>query len=248
MESMKGNDWFGQGRAAVSLTFDDARVSQIDHGLSIFEEFDVQVTFFVSPGAVPERLDGWHRAISQGHEIGSHTMNHPCSGNFPFAKDSALEDYTLDAMKRELHEADDFIERHLAVKPVSFAYPCGQTFVGRGTDARSYVPLVAERYLAGRGYRDESVNDPAFCDLSRLNASGMDGVDGNHLIRLVNEAIDTRGWLLLAGHEIGVPDNRLNTDVEALRRVLSFLNEHREKVWTAPIGAVAEKLQLSSGR
>ena len=52
------------------------------------------------------------------------------------------------------------------MKPRTFAYPCGQRFVGRGFEVRSYVPPVAERSLAGRGYLDESANDPAVCDLA----------------------------------------------------------------------------------
>ena len=35
----------------------------------------------------------------------------------------------------------------------SFCYPCYQTFVGTATDAthRSYIPLVAEKFVAARG-------------------------------------------------------------------------------------------------
>ena len=63
-------------------------------------------------------------------------------------------------MAEQLDGANEQIRRMLGVTPKTFAYPCGQKFVGRGLDVRSYVPLVADRFLAGRGYLDESSNDP----------------------------------------------------------------------------------------
>src|SRR3954452_21298944 len=37
------------GRAAVSLSFDDARTSQVDEGLAALKKMGVKVTFFVTP-------------------------------------------------------------------------------------------------------------------------------------------------------------------------------------------------------
>ena len=36
------------GRAAVSLSFDDARTSQVDEGLALLKKMGVKVTFFVT--------------------------------------------------------------------------------------------------------------------------------------------------------------------------------------------------------
>jgi peptidoglycan/xylan/chitin deacetylase (PgdA/CDA1 family) len=152
--------WPAGKRAAISLTFDDARFSQIDNGLPLLDEYGTKATFYVN-----------------GHEIGNHTMTHPCSGNFPFARERALENYTLDKMRYELQESNNIIERLLGVRPVSFAYPCGQKFVGRGRNLKSYVPLIAEEFLAGRGWMDEWSNDPAFCDMAQLMGVELDGKD-----------------------------------------------------------------------
>jgi len=62
--------WPEGKRAAVSLTFDDARPSQIDTGLPLLEKLGVRATFFVSPNNLEKRLEGWKRAAAQGHEIG----------------------------------------------------------------------------------------------------------------------------------------------------------------------------------
>src|SRR5690606_38192340 len=111
---------------------------------------------YVTPSAIERRLDGWKRAVDEGHEIGNHTLTHPCSGNFSFSRNNALESYTLEQMERELLGANEVIERMLGFAPRTFAYPCGQTFVGRGEHHRSYVPLIARHFLAGRAAFNET--------------------------------------------------------------------------------------------
>ena len=91
----------------------------------------------------------------------------------------------------------------LGVRPESFAYPCGQAFVGRGRDLRSYVPLVAERFVTGRLWLGEAANDPDVCDPYQLLAMESDGKTFEELKPLLEQAIAEGRWLVLAGHEIG---------------------------------------------
>ena len=98
--------WPNGKQIAVSLTFDDARKSQVDVGTALLNEYDVKATFYLVPGQVKERLEGWRSATASGHEMGNHSLFHPCSGNFPWARKKAIEDYTLDKMKKELLEAN----------------------------------------------------------------------------------------------------------------------------------------------
>ena len=54
------------------------------------------------------------------------------------------------------------IQRALGAKTTTFAFPSGQKFVGRGEKTHSYVPLIANHFVAGRDFRDETMNDPLF--------------------------------------------------------------------------------------
>src|SRR5215475_4496057 len=85
--------WPNGKRAAVSLSFDDVRTSQVDVGLALFKKLGVKVTFFVQPQGVEKRLQGWKAAVQDGHEIGNHTLTHPCTGNYAFSRNNALENY-----------------------------------------------------------------------------------------------------------------------------------------------------------
>jgi peptidoglycan/xylan/chitin deacetylase (PgdA/CDA1 family) len=58
---------------------------------------------------VAQRLDGWKQAVAGGHEIGNHSVSHPCSGNAPWSRDHAVEEYSLERMHDELREANQAI-------------------------------------------------------------------------------------------------------------------------------------------
>ncbi|MBN1507988.1 MAG: polysaccharide deacetylase family protein [Sedimentisphaerales bacterium] len=230
--------WPQGERAAVSLTFDDARASQLDAGIPILNEYGVKATFYVSTDSVVKRLDGWKAVVAAGHEIGNHSMRHACSGNFPWSRQKALEDYTLAQMAAELDEASAKVESLLSVRPLTFAYPCGQKYVGRGERTRSYVPLVAQRFLAGRGWRDESANDPAFCDPARLMAIEFDGLTFEQLKVLVDETAKNGFWLVLCGHDIG-PGGRQTTRVDTLRAFCQYARDPANGLWIDTVANVA---------
>ncbi|MEO6907048.1 MAG: polysaccharide deacetylase family protein [Abditibacteriaceae bacterium] len=222
--------------AALSISFDDARVSQVPNGIPILDEYDIKGTFYVMSQSVEANIDGWKAAVANGHEIGNHTVTHPCSGNFSFARNQALEDLSLERMEKEFHDADDAIKVLLNVSPQTFAYPCGQTYVGRGENTQSYVPLVAKHFLAGRGFNGESANDPAYCDLAQLIAIPGDVQDFALLEKHLDKALQDGSWLILAMHDVG--DYQQSISKDALRAICEYTKAHPE-LWTDTVANIA---------
>jgi peptidoglycan/xylan/chitin deacetylase (PgdA/CDA1 family) len=233
--------WPGGARMALSLSFDDGRESQVTAGLPVFARHDAKATFFVVPSAVERRLDGWKQAVAAGHEIGNHSLTHSCSGNFPFARQKALEDHSLSRMREELVEANRQITALLGVTARTFAYPCGQTFVGRGRDTQSYVPVIADLFLAGRGWLDEAANDPAFVDLAQTLGVEMDGKDFAQLRPHLDTARTRGAWLVLAGHDIG-PDGNQTTRVAMLDELLAYAKDPANGIWLATVAEAADHI------
>jgi peptidoglycan/xylan/chitin deacetylase (PgdA/CDA1 family) len=231
--------WPAGKRAAVSLSFDDARASQLSEGLPVFAESNTKVTFFLTSSNIGTHADDWRRAAGAGHELGNHTVNHPCSGNFAWSASRALEDATLATMRTEMTEASRIIEQATGVRPVSFAYPCGQSFVGRGQHVASYVPLVSELFVAGRGWLSEGPNDPVRVDLAQLFGYPMDDMEFEALRPAVDDAIERGQWLVLAGHDIGAGPGHQVTRVSMLRALLAYVQEPARGVWVDTIGHVA---------
>lgn len=234
--------WPDGKRVALSLSFDDARASQVEGGTALLDRFGVKATFYVVPSAVEKKLDGWKKAVASGHEMANHSLNHPCSGNFAWARSKALEDYTLDKMQRELSEANRRIKDLLGVTPESFAYPCGQTFVGRGLDTRSYVPLAASLFVTARGWLDEAPNDPAYVDFAQLTGIEADGKDFEQIVPIIENARKTGLWVVLAGHEMN-KDGAQTTRLAMLEKLCAYAQDPAQGVWIAPVKDVARYVQ-----
>lgn len=221
--------WPQGKRAAISLSFDDARESQLDCGLPVLDAYDVKATFYVLPVHVKKRLADWKKAVTSGHEIGNHTITHPCSGNITHR--NALENYTLEMIANEMDSASDEIERLLGVRPTTFAYPCGHTYVGRGKALKSYVPLVAERFIAGRLWRDEHANDPTICDLPQVMGVELDKLDFEQLKKQIDKAAKKGRWLVLCGHKIGSSRRRQTTMAATIEALCKYANDPDNGIW-----------------
>jgi peptidoglycan/xylan/chitin deacetylase (PgdA/CDA1 family) len=234
--------WPEGQHGALSLTFDDARLSQVDIGMAVLERLNTKATFYVQPANVEKRLDGWKKMVAAGHEIANHTIVHPCSGNFPWARNKALEDYSLQKMNDELVEANQGIKALLGVTPVSYAYTCGQTFVGRGLDARSYIPVVASLFLTGRSAYDETPNDPLFCDFAQLASFDMDAKSFDQLLPILEQTKKQGGWLILMGHEMNKDGNQ-TTRLETLEKLAAYAKAPENKLWNAPVVTIAKYIQ-----
>jgi len=222
--------WPDDKKMALSLSFDDARYSQVDKGIPLLNRYNVSGTFYVSPEPMIERMADWKKAVESGHEIGNHTLVHPCSGNFPWARDKALEEYTLEKMAKELDSANVLIHEVLGIWPSSFAYSCGQTFVGRGVDTKSYVPLVAERFETGRNWMNEGPNDPEYCDLARLNGMELDGKSFQEALQLIEEARNQGAWLIFAGHEMN-EGGRQTSLLPTIDSICRYASDPANGIW-----------------
>jgi peptidoglycan/xylan/chitin deacetylase (PgdA/CDA1 family) len=231
--------WPDGRRVALSLTFDDARLSQVDAGIPLLDRHGVKATFYVSPRGMEPRLEGWKAAVAAGHEVGNHSLTHPCTGNYAFSRHNALEDHTLERMARDVDEASRGIEQLLGIRAVSFAYPCGQKYVGRGLDTRSYVPLVARSFRTGRGWLGESSNDPWICDMAQLLGMESDGRSFEELRTLIDEAAVEGRWLILAGHEMSDTGPQA-TSLETLETLSRYIEDPANGIWVDTVGAVAE--------
>jgi len=242
--------WPNGKSAAVSLTFDDARLSQADVGLPLFARHGVRATFYVSPDPMRLRLDHWKKAVDHGHEIANHTIHHPCSSTREFVRKRgenggiryALEDYTLEQMSRELDEASDVIRRELGVTATTFAYPCGETYVGEGQQRQSYVPLVAEKFLIGRSADNAPHVMPATFDPSQVSSTSMDMAGFAALRPLLDAVVRDGGWLTLYGHNIGTLTTHFQTViVDTLDQLCIYARQHPE-IWLDTVANVGKHL------
>jgi peptidoglycan/xylan/chitin deacetylase (PgdA/CDA1 family) len=239
--------WNSDKRAAISLTFDDGMRSHLDIAIPLLEKYDLQGTFYIIAGGEDEGRKAFARfrpAFESGHEIGNHSVHHwCCSAGFMDADRRGLEYRTLDEIETELREADRrFKSAFPEAERWSFCYPCYNTFVGRGLNRQSYVPIVAKLFFAARagGERSTLANSPYHADLHCLNSWKCERRTGAELIGLVEQTANQGGWSIFTFHGIG--EGHLPVSHSDLEELLAYLDVARDQIWTAPLVKVAEHL------
>jgi hypothetical protein len=240
--------WPDLHRAALSLSFDDARPSQLRRGLPLLDRLGVHATFFVLPNAVAESVTGWRDAVARGHEIGNHTRTHPCSRNFEWSRANSVEGLTIADYRVEVREANRALRALLGVEPTAFAYPCGHTFVGEGPSTQSLIPLIAEMFKVGRTFNDAGANSPADLDPAQIACVCSDEQSFADLLPILQATLADGAWLVLGGHEIGSPgdgDGEV-TWADTIEAVVTWCESNGVCVDT--IGNVARALPLRSTR
>ena len=120
--------------------------------------------------------------------------------------------------------------------------PCGQKFIGRGEDSRSYVPLVASRFLAGRGFGDEAYTDPGFCDLAQVCATSSDDISSALIEEKIHHALEHGQWLILVGHEVGKKGHQ-TTSATALEALCQYAQDPNTGLWVDTVSSVASYIK-----
>lgn len=237
--------WPNNKRFALSLTFDDGRTSQVDNGLEIFKRTGAKATFYLMPTMIPERLSQWQTMVKMGQEIGNHSIHHPCTGNFNWVleRGNALELYSLKDIRDELNQASKDIERQLKVQVRSFAYPCGHTYIGRGSQVTSYIGVVNELFASGRTWNDETSNNPRFLDYPLLTGIPMDAKSFEQLLPILEKAKKEGRWLILAGHDIGTDIDGYSTRIDTLEKLIAYGQDPANNAWFDTVGHITDHIK-----
>lgn len=242
--------WPEDAQGAISLTFDDGFPSHLKVAVPSLDQRGLRATFYLTPkghergwggSTWRQQLKPWLPASRAGHEIGNHSLSHPCSLNIQVDWARNLLDMSLDELRADLGTAQ---QRLQAVFPHqeknSFAYPCYETSVGRGQGRVSYIPLVAEMFVAGRNrgeLRAELANDPHYCDLHCLSSWAVERQSGAFMIGLVEQAIFLGRWGIFTFH--GIQEGHLPVGDTDFIELLDYLVRQKDRIWVAPLAEVA---------
>jgi peptidoglycan/xylan/chitin deacetylase (PgdA/CDA1 family) len=96
----------------VALTFDDGPSAWTPAVLELLREHEARATFFVIGARVRERPDELRRIVSEGHEVGSHTLTHP-----------RLTEVSDEEARAEILGGVEAVEETLGERPTLFRAP-----------------------------------------------------------------------------------------------------------------------------
>lgn len=225
--------WNGK-TCAVALTYDDAITEQIDNAVPLLDSLDLKATFYLSgyfPGFVGN-IDRWRAVARTGHELGNHTLFHPCTGNAPgrewVSPTYDLSTYTVKRMTDEMRMTNILLKTLDGKTDRTFAFPCGDTKI----NGVAYYDQTNGDFVAARGTTGESTK-PGAMNLSNIGSYAISGQSGKALIDLVKQAERAGSLVVFLFHGVG-GGHSLNVDLPAHRELLQYLKAHEATVWTAP--------------
>ena len=227
-------------KCAVCLTYDDALNVHLDHVIPALDSLGFRGTFYVPvyfPG-FHERLTGWKNAAGKGHELGNHTIFHPCEGKSPGREwvnpDYDLNGYTVQRMMDEIKMADIVLRAVDGRTERTFAYTCGDTMAGDS----SFVDEIKKEFVAARGVKRimKGLDDT---DLYDIGACMINGESADEMTALVREAMNNHALLVFLFHGVG-GEHSLNVSLDAHSGLLHFLKQNEKDIWVAPLRDIAE--------
>lgn len=237
--------WPGEAQAAISLTYDDGVDSALDHAIPDLERAGFRGTFYLPTGnpQVIARKTNWKNAFLKGHEIGNHTLKHPCRG--PGHRYN-LEAYTPTSIRKEVLSAATWLNRNIGVDNYrTFAYPCGHVAIGDPPDEGSFSSAVQASHFAAR-LAAGGINDPTLVAKNplRIKAAVIGYPHGREVepfIEYCEQAAQLRGWAVVVFHGIG--DKWFPTERVVHRQLIEHLQDRR--FWVATVREVARHIIYS---
>lgn len=139
--------WPDGKKAAVVFTYDDALDCHLDVAVPQLDEFGFKGTFYCTGNSQSlfNRTEEWRNTAQNGHELGNHTLFHPCNGDqFDWVKpEYNLNKYTIEQLITELKTASTLLKAIDGKKVRTFAYTCSNVSIGENDFSDEIQPLFA---------------------------------------------------------------------------------------------------------
>src|SRR5947208_3647479 len=126
--------WQGK-RCAVVLTYDDAINQHLDNAVPLLDSLGLKATFYITAfsTSMQTRMNEWKSLPTQGHELGNHTLYHPCIGGKGrewVKPDYDLAKYSVQRMIDETRMTNVFLQALDGKTKRTFAFTCGDMKIG----------------------------------------------------------------------------------------------------------------------
>ena len=238
----ENRNWNGK-KCAVVLTYDDALNIHLDKVIPMLNSYQFKGTFYLigSSPVVSQRIEEWRTAAKQGHELGNHTLNHPCDGSLPgrefVTPETDLSKYTVARAVKETKITNTLLKAIDGKNERTFAYPCGDLTI----KDTLYYNFLKTDFVAARGVSSGHLNVKDV-DLSNVNSFFQNGSTAEQMIAQVEEAEKKGSFIVFLFHGVG-GEHSLNINLEEHRKLLEYLKKRKKDIWVAPMVDVAKYIK-----
>jgi peptidoglycan/xylan/chitin deacetylase (PgdA/CDA1 family) len=238
----EATNWNGK-KSAVVLTYDDALNIHLDKVIPALNSFNFQGTFYLiaSSSVVTSRIEEWRAATKQGHELGNHTLYHPCDGRLPgrdfVTKENDLSSYTVARAVKEIRTANQILKDIDGKSERTFAYPCGDLKIGDTL----YYDYLQHDFVAARGVNQGFLQVKAV-DLANVNSFVENGTTAAQMIAQIEEAEKAGSFIVFLFHGVG-GEHPLNVDLEEHQKLLLYLKKREKDIWVTTMVDLGKYIQ-----
>lgn len=233
-----GKPWNGK-KAAVVLTYDDAINEHLDNAIPLLDSLGLKATFYITgfSASMQSRLSDWKKIAVTGHELGNHTLYHPCTGGAGrewVKPDYDLSKYTIQRIVDETKATSVLLQAMDGKTRRTFAFTCADTKIGDS----SFAGALKNNFIAMRNVRAQ-MHTIDKIDLNDVDCYMVGGQTGEQLIEWVKKAEETQSLLVILFHGVG-GGNGLDVSLPAHRQLLQYLKQNEKNIWVAPMIEVAD--------
>lgn len=229
-------------KCAVVITYDDAIDQHLDNAAPLLDSLGLKASFYVTAfsSSVQKRLNEWKNLDKKGHELGNHTLYHPCAGGTGrewVKPEYDMRNYTVQRMIDETRMTNLFLQALDGKTKRTFAYTCGDMKIGDS----SFIQAMKKDFVAARAVRNEmhKINE---IDLYNVDCYMVNNHSAEEMIGWVKKAVSTNSLLVILFHGVG-GGNGLDVSLNAHRQFLNYLKQNEKDIMIAPMIDVAEYIK-----
>jgi len=240
--------WPQGRRAAVCLTYDDALPVHWREVAPSLEAKGLRATFYtpISPGFRSD-LESWRKVAAAGHELGNHTVFHPCRSRDRFTwldPSHDLRTFSETRFRQEIELANWILASVDGQSERTYGNTCFDREIGEGEGRQPVEPILRDGVAGARGEARTGLTvDPDLADLYNLGTTDGDGWTAENLIGLAEDARMRGHGLIYTFHGVGAGHHTMFVEAMAHAALVDWLADHRDEVWSGPLIGLVRHLR-----
>lgn len=245
--NLKEKTWNGKS-CAVVLTYDDALNVHLDNAIPVLDSLNLKATFYIPAYAngFKSRINEWRKVAQNEHELGNHTLYHPCDGSQKdrswLTPENDLRNYSLKQLVREIEVTNILLESVDQKKERTFAFTCGDKQV----ENKDFTNDLSSKFTGLRGVT-QKINSLQEVNLNDINCIVVSNENENQLIEWTKKAMESGKLVVFLFHGVG-GEHSLDISKKQHSKLVHFLKDNQSKIWITTMNEVAKFIKKGISR
>jgi sialate O-acetylesterase len=240
--------WPASQKIAVSLTYDDALPVHYEQVVPLLNEHGLKATFYLTIKNDPlQHPEKWRQVADHEHELGNHSLFHPCRQeppeNFNWLEDHYdLAKYTPQRWYEELAISNLVLHLIDGKRERTYGNNCTNTTIGSGENEVAMDSVLSRLFAAARGpVNPRPVDVTGELNMMQLGHYGCDRRTFDQIKAEIDGAVRSGKplWLIYMTHGVGEGTHDLYIKTAEHKKLIEWLGAGKDTIWTAPMVDVA---------